>query len=309
MPSTGDCDIDDFEETQLRQKGIFTKAIRSIEEGVKEKYRLAASEIREVGRQLADDIDTFSTQADADDAVKSAQKKTDEISEKCSKEIEIVIEDSLADYEGDMEEFYSDTYTQKVYDRIEKKNYRDMPFLKKIVEQELLQRGGATIVQNAGGASVGLKGLGGLKGTNIHQLVLDVGHFFGHSFKPWEAIKITKGINIAGKILGVVGTVLSIGMQAKEDYDAEKRVKEQRDAREQIRAAYNMAAESLESHFDTTLNKFLKEKMQPRLNEINDSISSIQKLRASKSEKCNNLLALDTECRNLISDIHTEIAE
>jgi len=110
-------------------------------------------------------------------------------------------------------------------------------------------------------------------------------------------------------VLGVVGTILSIGMQAKEDYDAEQRVKEQRDAREQIRAAYNMAAESLESHFETTLKKFLKEKMQPRLNEINENISEIQQLRASKSEKCNNLLALDTECRKLISDIHAEIEE
>lgn len=46
LPSTGDSDIDDFEETQLRQKSIFTKAMRSIEEGIKEKYRFAASEIR-----------------------------------------------------------------------------------------------------------------------------------------------------------------------------------------------------------------------------------------------------------------------
>lgn len=53
------------------------------------------------------------------------------ISEKCSKDVETVIEDSLSEYEGEMDEFYNDTYTQKVYERIEKKNYRDMPFLKK----------------------------------------------------------------------------------------------------------------------------------------------------------------------------------
>lgn len=309
MPSTGDSDIDDFEETQLRQKGIVVRAIRSIEEGTKEKYRLAASEIREIGRQLADEIDTFSSQADADDAVKSAEIKTDEISERCSNEIEAVIKDSLTEYEGNMDEFYNDSYTQKVYSRIEKKEYHDTPFLKEIVNKELLQRGGNTIVQHAGGAGVGLKGLGGLKGTNVHQLVLDVGHFFGHSFKPWEAIKITKGINIAGRICGIVGAVLSIGMQAKEDYDSEKRVSEQRKAREEIRAAYNMAAESLESHFESSLKKFLQEKIQPRLIEINNIISNIQKMRASKSEKYDNLLALDSECKDLIRDIHTEVAE
>lgn len=49
--------------------------MRSIEEGIKEKYRFAASEIRELGRSLANDIDTFSTQSEADDAVKSAEQR------------------------------------------------------------------------------------------------------------------------------------------------------------------------------------------------------------------------------------------
>lgn len=309
MPSSGDGDIDAFEETQLRQKSILSKAIKSIEEGVKAKYREAAAEIREVGRGLANSIDTFSSQSEADEAVNSAQRKTDEISEKCSKEIESVIENSLADYEGDMEEFYNDNYTQKVYDRIKQKDFHSLPIIKKIVDNELLSKSSTVILKNSGGTGVGLKGLGGFKGTNVHQLVLDVGHFFGHSFKPWEAIKITKGINIAGRILGVVGAVLSIGMQAKEDYDSEQRVKEQKDAREQVRGAYNMAAESLEQHFSNSLNKFIKSQMHPRLTEINDSIGYIQSLKASKSEKCNNLSVLDKECRALISEIHAEANE
>ncbi len=306
MPSSGDNDIDDFEETQMRQKSILTKAIRSIEDGVKSKYRESAGEIREIGRGLANSIDTFSSQAEADDAVNSAQRKTDEISEKCSKEIEILIEDCLADYDKDMKDFYNDNYTTKVYDRIKKKDFHTLPVIKKIVDSELLSKGSTMILNNAGGASAGLKGLSGFKGTNVHQLVLDVGQFFGHPFKPWEAIKITKGINIAGRVLGVVGTVLSIGMQAKEDYDSEQRVKEQKNVREQVRGSYNMVAESLEKHFSDSLNKFIQSQLQPRLTEINNSISSIQSLRASKSEKCNDLLALDTECRTLISDIHTE---
>ena len=37
----------------------------------------------------------------------------------------------------------------------------------------------------------------------MHETVLEVGHFFGHSFKPWEAVKRVKGINVAGKVLGM----------------------------------------------------------------------------------------------------------
>ena len=63
-------------------------------------------------------------------------------------------------------------------------------------------------------------------------------------------------INIAGRVIGIAGTVLSLFMQAKEDYDAEKRVKEQRNAREQIRAAYNSVAEELENHFSKALTNW-----------------------------------------------------
>ena len=42
---------------------------------------------------------------------------------------------------------------------------------------------------------------------------LKVGHFFGHKFKPWEAIKWTKGVAIAGHALAAFGVVFSIGMR------------------------------------------------------------------------------------------------
>lgn len=71
-------------------------------------------------------------------------------------------------------------------------------------------------------------GLKAFSGSNMHQLVLDIGHFFGHSFKPWEAVKWVKGINVAGKVLGVFGVVFSLGMQIKEDVDADNRQQEMR---------------------------------------------------------------------------------
>lgn len=306
LPSSGDDDIDAIEESQLRQKSILAKAIKSIEADVKMTYRDACSRIRDVGRELANSLDSYSSQSDADDAFKSAQDSVDKISEDCSHTIEVVIEENLDEFDGEMADFYNSPFTRKLYERISKKDYHDMPVIKKIVESEVLPKGGKAIVNNAGGLNAGLKGLAGYKGAHVHQIVLDVGHFFGHSFKPWETVKITKGINIAGRVIGIAGTVLSLFMQAKEDYDAEKRVKEQRNAREQIRAAYNSVAEELENHFSKALTKLIETKLQPRLNEIDASINNIRVLRAGKSEKCERLLALENNCRTLIKEIHSE---
>lgn len=306
LPSSGDDDIDALEETQLRQKSILAKVIKSIEADVKTSYRDAGSRIRDVGRELANSLDSYSSQSEADDAFKLAQDSVDRISEECSQAVEVVIEENLNEFDGEMSDFYNSAFTRKLYERISTKDYNDMPLIKKIVESEVLSKGGTAIVNNAGGVNVGLKGLAGYNGANIHQIVLDVGHFFGHSFKPWEAVKITKGINIAGRVIGIAGIVLSLFMQAKEDYDAEKRVKEQREAREQIRAAYNSAAEELENHFSKALTKLIQTRLQPRLNEIDTSINNIRALRAGKSEKCERLLALEGNCRALIKEIHSD---
>ena len=37
-----------------------------------------------------------------------------------------------------------------------------------------------------------------------------IGQKIGHKFKPWEAVKWVKGINVAGKVLGVFGVVFSV---------------------------------------------------------------------------------------------------
>ncbi len=303
LPSSGDEDIDGLEETLLRQKGILSKTIKSIESETRATYRDACAQIREVGSKLANSLDSYSSQSEVDDAFRSSQDEVDEIAAKCSEDIESVVNDNLNEYDEEMEEYFNSPFRKKIYQQISEKDYHDMPILKKIVESEALSKGGTAIVNHAGGA--GVKGLGGLKGTDMHQLVVNVGHFFGHSFKPWEAVKITKGINIAGKVLGIAGIVLSMFMQGKEDYDAEQNVKKQRQAREQIRAAYNSAAEELETHCSRSLKELVNQKLMPKLEKINESISQIRELRTGKSEKCDRLMALEADCRALIGQIHS----
>lgn len=304
LPSSGDDDIDALEEVKLREKSILSKTIRSIEAEVKQKYKAASEKIREAGRNLADSCDTFSSQADADDACKKAQDEVNEISENCSKEVEESINSILAEYSQEMDEFYSSPFTKKLYNRLKVKDFKDHPVIKKIVDKELLSKSGAFIVNNSGGVGHGLKGLSGFSGTNVHQVVLDVGHFLGHSFKPWEAVKIAKGINIAGKVIGVAGTLFTIAVQAKEDYDTEKRVQEQRKNREEIRATFNSTAEELESYFACSLSEMIETELQPKMEELEITIQDIRQLRADKSDKCKCLINLEEEFRQLIRDIH-----
>ena len=295
LPSSGDDDVDALEETQLRQKGIYTSALKSIEYEVKSIYRDAAANIREIGRNAANSLEGFSTQEEADDYMNNAQHQVDDISQQCSKDVEVAIKQILEASETELEEYYNSPFTKRVYERLSKKNLNDMPLVKKIVETEVLSKGGNAIVQNAGG-QIGLKGLQGLSGSNVHQMVLNVGHFFNHSFKPWEAVKITKGINVFGKVLGALGIVLSVGMQVKSDQDEENR--------EKIRAIFNSAAEELEDYYMKCLKGYTDSAIMPRIEQITQSISNIRQLRIGKTENCKKMARLEEKCRALISEIH-----
>lgn len=303
LPSSGDDDIDALEETQLRQKGIFTSALKNIEYEVRSIYKDSVAQIREIGRNAANALEGFSSQVEADDFMNDSQHQVDMISQQCEQDVELAIKRILEASEAELEDYYNSPFTKKVYERLSEKNLKDMPLIKKIVETEMLTKGGNAIINNAGGP-IGLKGLQGLSGTNVHQMVLSIGHFFKHSFKPWEAVKITKGINVFGRLLGALGVVLSIGMQAKSDYDEEERVKKLKENREKVRAIFNSAADELEEYYAKSLNEYVEGVVMPRIEQINQSISDIRLLRIGKTENFKKMSLLENHCRALISEIH-----
>lgn len=138
---------------------------------------------------------------------------------------------------------------------------------------------------------------------------MNIGHFFGHKFKPWEAVKWVKKLNIAGKALGIFGVVFSWGMQAKEDIDNEKKKTELRESREKLRAGFNDAANEVRKYFTNALNNYLNQNYRARIEELDKQVAEIRSLRKEKSETCKKLEAAQDECRKLISDIHEEYGD
>ena len=107
-------------------------------------------------------------------------------------------------------------------------------------------------------------------------------------------------------MLGVFGVALSIGLQAKDDYDSEKRQREMRANRDSVRASFNKAADALEEQCSTGLRKLLKESevFQPRIDAINKQLDEIRELRRSKSAACDKLIEAIKSCQELIEEIH-----
>lgn len=304
--STGDDDVDAVEEHMLRERYIISQTSWRIESAVKAIYESAASEIRDKGRSVANDIYDCSDEAAAEAMLEKAYSDVDAISSRCEEDVVAKIEELATDCQAQLDEFYNSDFSNSLRFRLDKRKNGGNAFINQILKTDWIAQGSSKIIANTTGANAAANGLKAFSGSNAHEWVLNIGHYFGHSFKPWEAVKWVKKINIAGKALGVFGVVFSWGMQAKEDIDEDRRNREIRANREKLRAGFNDAANGLVIHYNSAMNDLLNENYRKRIGEIDNKVLDIRALRKNKTDACNLLEATQNECRQLISDIHRE---
>ena len=228
------------------------------------------------------------------------------ISARCEKDVVAKIEELATDCQTQLDDFYNSDFSNALRFRLDTRKDGGNAIINQILKTDWMAQGSRQLIANTTGANAAANGLKAFSGSNAHEWVLNIGHYFGHSFKPWEAVKWVKKINIAGKALGVFGVVFSWGMQAKEDIDEERRNREIRENREKLRAGFNDAANGLVMHYNNAMNDLLDENYRKRIEEIDNKVLDIRALRKDKSEACNLLEATQNECRQLISDIHRE---
>ena len=302
--STGDDDIDAVEEHMLRERYIISQTSWRIESAVQAIYESAASEIRDKGRSAANDIYDCSDESAAEAMLEKAYSDVNEIATRCEKDVVAKIEELATDCQAQLDEFYNSDFSNTLRFSLDKRNDGGNAIINQILKTDWIAQGSSKIIANTTGVNATANGLKAFSGSNAHEWVLDIGHYFGHSFKPWEAVKWVKKINIAGKALGVFGVVFSWGMQVKEDIDEDRRNKEIRANREKLRAGFNDAANGLVIHYSNAMNDLLNENYRKRIGEIDNKILDIRALRKKKSDACALLETTQNECKQLISDIH-----
>ena len=117
-------------------------------------------------------------------------------------------------------------------------------------------------------AAAGATGLARFSGSAAHGAVLNVGHMMGHSFRPWEAVKLARGIEAAGTVLSVSGIALGIGLQIWQDRQEEKQNQEFQRARQAIRADYAKVVKDIEEEARGVLAAFIATNLSEPLEQI-----------------------------------------
>ena len=163
---------------------------------------------------------------------------------------------------------------------------------------------GDILVQNAvNPENAGIK-LACYSGGNVHKAVLDIGNAFNVKFKPWQAEKIARGLARAGKVMDVLGVVLDIGLQLKDDYDAETQRRELKKYCQSVRAEFYGFAGELVDFGRVFAEEQLNSALGGTISELDEKIEVIRSANAAQNETSAALRALLNECRGLIQEIH-----
>ena len=206
-----------------------------------------------------------------------------------------------------IEELEHTEFSQKLIINLENKYDKLPPKIKAMLGKggEAAKQASFGIINNAYKAGT----QGGLKLTNfshstVHNIVLKAGHTIGYKFKPWQAIKITRGVAIGGQVLGILGVGLSVFMQIKEDRDEQKQRDMIRENKQNIRGQFYTVASELEDSGNYFVQQNVAIPLDESIKALEENISEIRSTRTGRNELCIKFEMLQKECQELINEIH-----
>lgn len=309
QPKSSDADIDMLEENFMQQRHLLIEARGRMQQEVKDIYTTAASQIRDIGLDAANLLVEGCKQDEVEDELQKSIRKAEDIIEKCQLDAVEVIDTRLNEMGQQLEEIENSEFSRDLKSRLCGK-FEGLPEgIQKIITNAGpgFQKAGQAVLNNAykAGTQGGLK-LTNFSGSTIHQMVLKVGHGIGFKFKPWQAIKITKGIAIGGQVLSALGVGFSVFMQIKMAQDEERIREDLKNNRQNIRSQFNVAANELEEYARQYIKDSVNKPLDTTIATIDGNIQEIRDTRSNRSASCRRLEEIQKECRLLIKDIHAE---
>ena len=309
QPKSNDEDIDALEESYMQQRHYLIEARGRLQQEVKDIYAIAASQIRDIGLDAANHLIDGCKQEEVENELQQSIRNAEDIIEKCQLEAVEVIDARLNEMGQAFDVIENSEFSIKLKSRLNGK-FEGLPEgIKRIITKagSEFQKSGIAVLDKAykAGTQGGLE-LTNFSSSSIHKMVLNVGRGIGFKFKPWQAVKITKGIALGGQVLSVLGVGFSIFMKIKADLDEERIREDLKKNRQNIRSQFNAAANDLEDYARQYIKDNVNRPLETSISAIDKNIQEIRDTRSNRSTSCRQLEELQKECRLLIRDIHSD---
>ncbi len=160
---------------------------------------------------------------------------------------------------------------------------------------DLLKSAGANVSKLAPNVSSFFGGISQASGSSLHSIVKDVGHFFGKSFKPWEAVRWASNIAKVAKFgIPVVAMGIDIWMQYSEEKKENERLEQIKASKGKFVTGYQTAMNEVVDRFKQYLLEVLNNYNAKR-EEVNRSKGELIKTAQQNQQLQKSIEALEGE--------------
>lgn len=313
---TGDICVDGSIELLNQQRKALVEAKEHIKTESYNIIRRNTQEVRNWGYDIANQLSSSDNEEEVNRRLKEKYDATDSIYQKAAKELEEVIQLENKELQKFISNLEKSEFASSLKSAIERK-IGDIKMSQQTASKlktgaEKAGEAGKWLSNFATGKNAGtgwdtIFKLGTYSGSDAHQVVLKVGQFFGHKFKPWEAVKTASKIGKFGKILGVGGTLVGVGLQIWDDLQESQTEKQLISYRSDIRNTFGEAANFIDMRFDEDTKTWVEETLTPKITDIDKQIKEIEDEQHIKDNEFAVYNELLVRTRNLIAEVQNAI--
>lgn len=307
---------DGVREMLTRQRNILVDSRNSILDQSRLISSRERNKVQSWGNDISNSLTSKSNQQEVEASIKRKMNEVDGLYESAVRELEKIVEEEDKKVSSRFQKLVNSQFGRQVFDMIETRigKLKASPeFMRKVSgNADKISKFGRTLSAmakgpNASGGWNNFFKIGQASQSQMHNIVLGVGKFFGHKFKPWEAVRVASRIGQGARILGAVGAVVGLIGQIWSDNQEDKQEQALLDARNDIRSIFNQAGNVIEMEFDEKTQQWVEAKYGSTITEIDSEIENIEKDTLTKNKEFEELKGLQSRCRKLIREIQTEL--
>lgn len=294
---------------------VYNQNIRAITQSattIRGEVGLAITEakdlIRNAGDEVNDTLEAEGGERAERKATETAEIRVKEAVEELDSRIAGIMLDALPELENRIEQMRQGDLHQSIAVKLGEPGRgtdwgRGMRAIQSLASR--LGETAATIATNNAASRAGIKGLGRFSGSQGHTAVLAIGHTFGHSFRPWQAVRLTQTIGRAAAVLSVASVLMDIALEIKEQRDEERREWEALEARQKVRAEFDRIAVQVEREAWNSTESFIGEVLEDPLQEITKARDDLDLARKHRNSHLAALNSVRKSVDELIRQIHS----
>ena len=304
---TEDPDMDSLVMIYNQNIRVIRETRSHLQQSVTNAIDQSTTQVVMAGADYADNFHTITSQEQMDRANADLDARIEEVWDALTREIEAEFAEALPAMGSRLEELHESHRFQATMENLNNRS-RSTDTTKVLgiaqtVAARLGEFGSKTSLSPTLGP--GASGLARFSGSQAHHAVLRLGHMMGHSFKPWEAVKLARNIGRASAVLSVLAIAMDVGRQIKSDQDEARRDAEAIQNRQYIRVHYGQTAEAMAAEARSTADGLVRELLTEPLVELQQCTDDLNQARTEQNLHLARLSEVSGQARDLITLIHS----